>query len=423
MDCECYKEIGRLQIKLNMEKLKCKIYKQILEKQLNVQLEDGVEDMINEIVSRFSTPQNIKHQTKVTVVQPEQYREVVPLKKKDTSVDITLSDEVNAIFGEFEKDKLETIISELFEALKDSRNYNHILTDIRINRSFYQCMLSPNAYFEMLQEHLTKIKDIFSKKNFTDKKIISTVYPKFFSSLEYRLLLLDGYHKQVLEVDDISKFKLCQKLGIKHNQTYIAFDKSDLVQYLLNYTLSFSSLSELIRNFINNPYNCSNIIYLKTSGDEGYAFYTLLKTEKNKRFWKMDCRLENLTIDLAEYITEYCINLFRTFYKAAMDTNVYIPEYQTRCCITEYECEELFQNIIIATDFFKLNSVLRNEVKNYCLFTSDSNDKFDLKNEDKEQVENFKKYKLTDEIIHETLNRMFDSLDDEHIRFLSMKFR
>ena len=137
----------------------------------------------------------------------------------------------------------------------------------------------------------------------------------------------------------------------------------------------------------------------------------------------MDCRLENLTIDLAEYIIEYCINLFRTCYKAAMDTNMYIPEYQTRCCITEYECEELFQNIIIASDFFKLNSVLRNEVKTCCSFTSDANDKFDLKNEDKEQIENFKKYKLNDETIQEILNRMFDSLDEDHLRILSLKFR
>lgn len=425
MDCECYKEIGRLQIKLNMEKLKCKIYKQILEKQLNVQLEDGVEDMINEIVSRFTSSTK---QPKIVFVDSEKATkpnsiEQQPPKKKDIIVENPFAEEVAAIFGHFDKNAIETNIQDAFESLKESRNYNHILTDIKTNRIFYQTMLSPSSYIELLQEHLTKIKEIFLKKNFTEKKIASTVYPKFFSSLEYRLLLLDGYHKQSLEVEDISKFKLCQKLGIKHKQTYQPFDKSELVQYLLNYTLSFSSLGELIRNFINNPYNCPNIIYLKSFNDEGYAFYTLQKSEKNKRFWKMDCRLENLTIDLAEYISEYCINLFRTFYKAAMDTNMYIPEYQTRCCITEYECEELFQNIIIATDFFKLNSVLRNEVKSYCSFTSDANDKFDLKNEDKEQIENFKKYKLTDETIHEILNRMFDSLDEDHLRTLSLKFR
>jgi hypothetical protein len=417
MDCECYKEIGRLQIKLNMEKLKCKIYKQILEKQLNVQLEDGVEDMINEIVSRFSV---VVKQPKASSIEPEKQ---VIVKKKEVTLENPFEEEIRAIFGEFDKDKLENFICEAFESLKESRNYNHILTDIRNNRNYFQSTLSPNAYIELLQEHLTKIKDIFSKKNFTDKKISTTIYPRFFSSLEYRLLLLDGYFKQTLEVDDISKFKLCQKINVKHSQTFQPFSKTDLLQYMLNYTLSFASLSELVRNFIINPYNCPNIIYLKTPNDDGYAFYTLLKTEKNKRHWKMDCRLENLTIDLSECVVQYCINLFRTFYKAAMDTNTYIPDYQMKCCITEYECEELFQNIIIATDFFKLNSVLKNEVKNYCSFTAEAIDKFDLKSEDKEQVENFKKYKLTDEIIHETLHKMFDSLDDEHIRILSMKFR
>lgn len=418
MDCECYKEIGRLQIKLNMEKLKCKIYKQILEKQLNVQLEDGVEDMINEIVSRFSVK---RIEPFHTVPKKEQIcSEPKIVFQKDVCENVS---EVKATFGDFERDKIQTSIAEGFEALKESRNYNHILSDIRTNRSYFQAMLSPQLYTDMLGEHLAKIKEIFSKKSFSEKKIISTVFPKFFSPLEYRLLLLEGYHKQALEVDDISKFKLCQKLNINHKQTFQPFDQSELVQYLLNYTLSFCTISELVRNFINNPYLKPNIIYLKTPNDDGFAFYTLVKVEKNKRYWKMDCRLENLTLDLAECIREYCISLFRTFYKSAMDTNVYVNDYQSRCCITEYECEQLLQNIIIATDFFKLNSVLKSEVVTYCSYTADSGDKFDLKNEDKEQVENFKNHALTEDTIHCVLNRLFDSLDGDSLKMLTFKFR
>lgn len=428
--CDCHVEIGRLQTKLNMERLKCKIYKQLIENQLRVEIEDGVDELINEIASKYAVSTRVKKAKRDESDDTSQGKKIPSCEKLSKVCNMTsqkilpFQDEVRIVFGEevLERKVVEDNIAKLFDALRDAKTYNHLLMEIRNLRSSLQRFLSPNIYVELLHQHLDKVRHIFLQKNVPEKKIFSSIYPQLFTALEYRLLCLQGFHKQTMDVEDLLKFKLCNKLNMTRD-CLETFESTKIANYVLNYCLALSSLEEIFQQVFVNAYGFNNIIFLRTQKHDDFLFYTLCKIDSDKRYWAMDCRLENLTVDLSECIKEYCICLFRTLYKASFDTNDYIPGFQLKSSLGEFECEQLIQNIVTATDFSKFNSVLRHVVETYC--SQDANpglDTFDLKTDDKTQMENFKKYKLSEQDIHDTLNRIFDDLDKDNLSILSKRF-
>ena len=417
-----------------MERLKCKIYKQLIENQLKVQIEDGVDELIEEISGQiFHAKKSTKRPRRD--IQPEN---ILPMEETKNTLhklgdNLPFAEETRKVFWVFDRKASDEQLEKAFQALKDSKSYNQTLVQIQNLRSNYQSILSPAKYADLLQEHLQKIKEIFLQKNFPEKKISSSIYPQFFTALDYRLLLLGGFHKLTLDPEDIIRFKFCQKLSCHKNSLHLQpFNKTSIINNFLNYSIALCSLNELVQNIFLNPNaslpsgslpsGSSSIIYVTFNETDDYAFYTLSKVENENRFWSMDCRLENLTLDLGECILEYCIHLFRTLYKACLDTNDYIPNYQSKSCVLEYECEQLFQNIIIASDFSKLNLLLRKEVMASRSHSATPFDKFDLKTEDREQEENFKKYKLSDEVTKSVLKRMFDDIEESDLALLSTLF-
>jgi hypothetical protein len=273
---------------------------------------------------------------------------------------------------------------------------------------------------KVLNDHTTRLKTTFADKGFNEKKIQS-LYPKFFNALDYRLLRLEGFHKQTLEAEDVSRFKASQKYSVPHSKIYRVFDKENLFNYLLNYGLAFSSIEQLLNSFFENPSGNNNLIFVPLN-DECYSFYTLHKTDGTKRIWKMDCRLENLTLELAEVVKNYCITLFRELYKTCFDTNHYIVDYTKKFSVAEFECEQLLATIFVCVNFERFNQILRNIVQKKCTYNCTSNDKLDLKTEDKEQIENFKSYRLSNEDVRNLVLQIFDSIEDEYIGSMTSRY-
>jgi hypothetical protein len=424
--CDCAKEIFKLQTQLSMEKLKNKIYKQIIESQLHTKLEDGTEELINDIVSKHvqKKPQIVtqipQEEKKKTLYRPPPKTEISEepapeaVQEQIQKHNENVSSEIKSLFGDVNKDIITAEISNNFDNLKDSTKYNNILMHIRNLRNNLLAFLTLNQYIETLEEHVNRFKSIFSDKGFNEKKTVA-LYPKFLSALDYRLLKIDGFHKLNLEGDDILKFKFSQKLSASHSKIYRVFDKDMFFKYVLNYGLALSSLETILTNFFVNPYGFFNTSYVPFN-DDGYSFYTLQKIENGKRYWKMDCRLETLTIELAEVLKNYCISQFRFLYKSCFDTNDYIQDYEKKFSLAEFECVQLLQTIYIAGSFEKLNGLLRSIIQKNCVHQYTSNDKFDLRSEEKDQLETFKSYKLGENDTRDFVFRIFDVMDEETVQ-------
>ena len=91
-------------------------------------------------------------------------------------------------------------------------------------------------------------------------------------------------------------------------------------------------------------YICSNIIYVpleKSTKDDPYSFYTLVKITEKKRFWQMDCRLEYFTNNFIAQILPYLITKFRQIYNDVFHDNCYRENYKMQSQILECDCEQL----------------------------------------------------------------------------------
>lgn len=423
-DC-CQKEIFKLQTRLSMEKLKNKIYKQIIESQLHTKLEDGTEELIDDIVSKHvqRKPQPVsvlQEEKKKVLYRPPPKNEISEEPSQDIINEYvqkheeSTASEIRSLFGDITKDVVLTEISNAFDNLKDASKYNHLLVQIKTGRSNLLAFLSPDEYMSVLKDHVDKARNIMKEKSFNEKKIVTLLYPKFLSALDYRLLKVEGFHKLSLEEDDRRMFRFSQKLSANHSRIYRVFDKEAFFNYILNYGLALSSLETILYNFFTNPYGFFNVAYVPFNED-GYSFYTLQKMDNGKRSWKMDCRLEAFTIDLAEVLKNYCITQFRVLYKSCFDTNDYIQDYEKKFSIAEFECVQLLQTIYIAGNFEKLNGLLRSVIQKNCVHQYTTNDKFDLRSEEKDQLETFKSYKLNDNDAKDLVLRIFDAVDNESL--------
>ena len=56
--CDC-EDVKRLTVLLNMERLKTKIYRQIIEQKVDLKLDDKTEDIINEVIVRKCSPRKL----------------------------------------------------------------------------------------------------------------------------------------------------------------------------------------------------------------------------------------------------------------------------------------------------------------------------------------------------------------------------
>ena len=97
---------------------------------------------------------------------------------------------------------------------------------------------------------------------------------------------------------------------------------------------------------------------------------------------RMDCRLDDLLIDISSKALEYCISLYRKIHYDLYHDNDYrgLPDGSNQ--ILEYEGEQLIQNIIILSDYIKFNNSVRQIIREKCLYRSTRYDKFNLQSDD-----------------------------------------
>ena len=185
-------------------------------------------------------------------------------------------------------------------------------------------------------------------------------------------------------------------------------------------------LRECVERCLINKYGFQNIIYLsrpKSSIKDPYSFYTLEKIKEDKRCWKMECRLEDFSIDFTDNVLPYCISLFRKIYKDVFEDNIYRPDYMTKSQILEFDCEQLVQNIILLAQPISLYKMFHELIISKSTFTSTESDKFNLYGDDKLQQKRFESNTNdSDEDTCQIIKRLFDGIShDDAVNLLNSK--
>lgn len=313
--------------------------------------------------------------------------------------------------------KSENIFKECFENIKQTRTYSKSLGLIKKTRlNLIECM--PNdKYIKLVQSHVKNLENIFKNlKDFSNKKIIETIC-KSMNTIDMRLISYGSYSNTVLEMDDIYRFKSSLNFFNTTPCSFTPLNKEVLFKSFFNYGGALFTLKDIIEMFIPNQYNFHNIIYVKiknSTDEDPFSFYLLedINTDKKiqKRYWKMDCRLEEFTNNFIDNIKRYLIENFRKLYYGIFNDNEFRKDYRETNSLTEYDCEQLLQSIHLLSKPIEFNILLRNIIKNKCTYYPTINDRYNIYGDDAVQKKKFLNAKEDEEIMIETVKMLFDHI-------------
>lgn len=302
---------------------------------------------------------------------------------------------------------------ELINKLPQNRVYTKILEKIRRNRISIFPLLTIKQYENLLLEHISMIEKIFEEKNYTGKKSNSTIL-KGLTALESRITYYNEYNKKHLDIDEIQTLEKVLESNFIHEKEYVPFNINNISTNFYNYGIVLLSMRQNLSSHIFNRYGFNNIIYLplaKNTKEDPFSFYILNKVDKTKRYWIMDCRLENTSNTIISNLLPYMISIFRKLYNRVFGDNEYRENYYSNCQITECDCQQLIQNIFILGQPHQFYNLLRTLVIEKSSYNPTENDKFNLMGDDSLQR---KRFQNSEDIDHIDITRqLFDGVTSE----------
>ena len=325
---------------------------------------------------------------------------------------ITLVDsKIQHILEGFEELKdVEKSFQDTFIALKQSRIYTKLLTDLARKRMSIFGRMSLASYQNLLSDQIRMIESIFCEKNYTEKKS-SAIISKGLTPLESRLITYGSYTQTHIDIDEIQKLEISLELEKYSPKEYVQYDSVAFVNYFNNYGLVLFSLKKNLERYLFNRYDFWNVVYLqlpKNTKDDPYSFYILERVTKEKRYWKMDCRLEDLSSNLISSILPIMIGMFRKLYKDVFGDNDFRNDYSSKCQITECDCEQLLQNIILISKPKEFYNLVREMVVSKATYIPTENDKFNLYGDDSLQRKRF--HDKEDVDLVDIIKQLFDDI-------------
>lgn len=293
----------------------------------------------------------------------------------------------------YTKEEIFRNIEEEFSRLKtlgDIEEKNKALRHIQTNRKKLFCLLGPAEYTKILHSHLNRINSHFN--SLTPAKIKKQILISF-NTVEIKILEIDRY--MLMETSDIDVIWFNSEIKKNKNDSldFVVFDEKTLFSRILNYRVCINSIKDTLRQELFNIYGFNNVIYLKLSDNTQYSFYTLDKIEAEGRFWKMDCRMEILSMSVVDNLLEFCCDYFRKYYCNIYGDNDYRDKFWEHKTLTIKELQQLLENIIFLSNFYKVSEFLQTIVIENSSYTSTEIDKFNLKADDTSQQKRFKIYK------------------------------
>lgn len=311
-------------------------------------------------------------------------------------------------------EKVQKDFERCFYTLKQSRNYTKVLEELRSYRNNVMDSMNITEYRNLVLSHIDTITQIFQEKNYSEKKYVSIIF-KGLSPLESRITTYGQYITQHLEVEEIQKLQTILELNTPDTPEYVPFDINNVYFSLQNYGSVLFPIQKNLERVLFNKYGYNNIIYLplaKNTEDDPYSFYTLDKVNKDNKYWKMDCRLEDFIMNIISQVLPFLITTFRKIYKDIFNDNEFRPNYSSHSQITECDCEQLLLNILLLGQPKEFCNCMRRLVKRKAPYKpSEKNDKFNLQGDDSLQRKRFQEKDDIDLV--DVVKQLFDGITAE----------
>ena len=317
------------------------------------------------------------------------------------------------------------MVDELILKIKENKKYDDILFSLKEKRRQLLGQINLTDYVRLLSNNISSLMVIFKDKNCNNKKIVKNI-SNTLTSLDKRLTGYGDYYNTNIEYEELEQFNLNLITLINFTEEFIPFDKNMFIKNIKNYSLSLFSLETCISRCLINTFKSYNIIYISfpnSTRKDPYSFYILDKVDKNKnRHWVQQCRLEDFVNDFIINILPYCIQLFRSIYKDIFNDNEYRYNYIYQSEITQYDCEQLIQNIILLSKPVKLRDIFQTIIIEKATFSMTKDDILNFTADDILQKKRLVHIKDEEEEIYNNIKQLFDSIEPKHIEnFLKKK--
>jgi hypothetical protein len=432
-------KIDRLSKELTIEKVKSRLFSNLLEINTNIKVDSvfiqnpssiDIHSGINENIPVILHEEGIDYQLADNgkKIKRRNYRPIGNTKIDKIMADTRqLSDTEKEEPGTIkEKPKKEIvtdintetslIFEELFKSLNEqAKIYNKTLLSFKKHRYKLVNTMTYECYMKLLVEHVNKIREIIQKKpqvlskDKLQKHILTSLAP-----FETRMLMEEKYYSSELDFDDIKSITNLISNTVDINISNTKFDQNNIMHAINTYGLATISLIDLL-TIIFKPLWNNILIYLplETSKKEDpYSFYRLDKIlANNRKRWNMDCRFESLAETIRIHVLPYAIKLFRTIYSDIFSHNDYITNYKIHSEIFEKETEQLLVNIIIVGSPIKLSKLLRKITMLHSTYIPTDSDFFNLKTDDAMCKDRFNSDNFDDPT--ENIKKLFDNITNE----------
>ena len=302
---------------------------------------------------------------------------------------------------------------ELIDQLGSSRTYTKLLRKLKMERAKLLGTLKLQEYIQVVKDHTKQLSDVFEHKQQPDKKIRTNILSSL-TPLDARILRYQGYHDTQMDGECREKLEAVLRHGRIFSKEFKPYVLQDLSDKLTTYSVAVFPIEKLIRWALVNPYGFWNVVYLswpKSSLEDPYSFYVLRKIKKGKRYWDMNCRLEDFTTDLIACVQPYLIRTFRELYYAVFNDNDYRPNDTELSSFVAEDCEQLAQNIILMSQPRKLCGKLRKLLTTNCAYKHTCQDQFSLLGDDLLQRKRFQRKEKIEMV--DTVGQLFDQITDE----------
>jgi hypothetical protein len=285
-------------------------------------------------------------------------------------------------------------IKDIFERFTNSKNIqNKNIIELKKVRKVMFATMPLTGYIDMCKEHVTVLTQIFADKGFVEKKIITTLRSTL-TPLDLRLLRYNGYFNSHVDIDELQRFQNNLATLTPSPPEYVVLNTNTICENMYNYgSVLFPVRTNLLRVLFNRN-GMNNLIYLeleKSTKNDPHSFYYLESVNNNKRFWVMDCRLEDFTNSIINNLVPYMIDNFKKMYRDVFGDNDYRADYKKRCQLTDCDCEQLLKNIFTLSDFKTASKMIRSLVKDNATHVRDEKDNFNMFSDDALQKKRFSK--------------------------------
>ena len=428
---------------LQLERLKSRVYKALIESNTNINLGDTVAEEkdglhvytgdkdLRLVLHQFEKelpPEIEAEKTSTTPVRPPELKKhtyrpptsylerVSEPNAADVLAKIEKIDAMDAKSQEAfaEPCEVEGKFAPLMQSVRDSRIYSKPLGELQKVRWSLFGKLQLPEYTNLVKEQVRELEGIFLAKHQPEKRT-QTAILKALTHLESRLVSYPGYTAFQLDVEQQQRLAQVLELSANHDQMFVPWDLKTFCEQFYNYGVVVFPLERMLRWFLFNKYDFWNVIYLplpKSSDDDPYSFYVLRAIGNNEtRRWDMDCRLDDFSCDLIAGLLPHMIETFRKLYRDAFGDNDFRPRYTEDCHFTGEDCEQLAQNIVLLAQPRKFCAKLRAVVKDRATYQPTEKDKFNIFGDDSLQRKNFQ----TDDNpeIGDVVKQLFDEMSTD----------